>query len=74
MLWYYVLIWALGACVIVYAFATAIGARKFGLGIVLFVVGVALVAASAVAGTRHNSKVHGVRPDEAPELTRPGGS
>jgi hypothetical protein len=73
-LWLLVLGWALGACVLVFAFAVGVGARKFGLAIVLFVVGVVVVGASTIAGNRHNAQVHGIRPDEPPEFMTPGGS
>lgn len=71
MLWYSVAVFALGACVIVYAFALGVGLRKFVPAVVLFVVGVVLVGGSMVAGARLNNSRHGVTVYEAPELEHP---
>ena len=71
MLWYSVAVFALGACVIVYAFALGVGLRKFVPAVVLFVVGVVLVGGSMMAGSRLNNSRHGVTVYEAPELEHP---
>lgn len=74
MLWAYIFMWAIGASLVVYGFAVAVGGRKFGAGAGLFILGVLLVAGGAYLGSTHNAGVHGVRPDAAPEMSTPGGS
>lgn len=74
MLWVYIAMWAIGASLVVYGFAVGIGARKGVIGTGLLILGVLFVAVGAYLGNAHNAGVHGVRPDEAPELTIPGGS
>lgn len=74
MLWIYISMWALGASLVVFAFALGVGARKFGVAVGLFVLGVALVGGSIIAGNAHNAGVHGIRPDAAPEMMTPGGT
>jgi hypothetical protein len=71
MLWPFVAVFAVGACVIVYSFALGVGLRKFVPAVVLFLVGVALVGGSMLAGTRLNNSRHGVTVYEAPELEHP---
>lgn len=71
MLWPLVAVFALGACVIVYAFALGVGLRKFVPAVVLFLIGVVLVGGSALAGQRLNNSRHGVTVYEAPELEHP---
>ena len=74
MLWVYILMWAIGASLVVYGFAVGVGARKVGLGAGLFILGVLFVAGGAYLGSTHNAGVHGIRPDAAPEMRMPGGS
>ncbi len=74
MLWVYIVFWAIGASLVVYGFAVGIGGRKPGIGAGLFVLGVLFVAVGMYLGNAHNAGVHGVRPDEAPELMIPGGT
>lgn len=71
MLWPLVAVFALGACVIVFAFATAVGLRKLAPGVVLFVIGVLLVGGAVVKGKQIADKRHGVTVYEAPELEHP---
>lgn len=74
MLWVYISMWAIGASLVVYGFAVAVGGRKLGAGVGLFVLGVLFVVGGAYLGSSHNAGVHGVRPDAAPEMMTPGGS
>lgn len=74
MLWVYICMWAIGASLVVYGFAVGVGGRKGKIGTGLFVLGVLFVAVGVYLGNAHNAGVHGVRPDEAPELMIPGGS
>ena len=71
MLWPLVAVYALGACVIVFAFAVAVGLRKFASGIVLFVVGVLLIGGAVMKGSEIANSRHGVAVYEAPELEHP---
>lgn len=71
MLWPLVLFYALGACAIVFAFAFAVGMRKFGSGIVLFIIGVLFIGGAVVKGRNIANSRHGVTVYEAPELEHP---
>ena len=71
MLWPLVLMFALGACVIVFGFAYAVGLRKFTPGIVLFIVGVLLIGGAVMQGKHIADSRHGVTVYEAPELEHP---
>ena len=71
MLWPLVLVYALGACVIVFAFAFAVGLRKFTSGIVLFIVGALLIGGAVIKGRNIANARHGVTVYEAPELEHP---
>jgi hypothetical protein len=73
-IWVLVMLWAAGACTIVFAFALGVGGRRFGAAIALFFVGLLIIGSSVVAGMRLNERVHGIAPYEAPELSRPGGT
>jgi len=70
-LWPLVLVFALGACVIVFAFAFAVGLRKFTSGIVLFIVGALLIGGAVIKGRNIANARHGVTVYEAPELEHP---
>jgi fatty acid desaturase len=72
--WLTIAFWAVGALAIIYSFALGVGARRFGIAIPLFVVGLVLIIGTTVAGNIRLSHLHGMRPDEAPEITRPGGT
>ena len=71
MLWPLVLVFALGACTIVFAFAFAVGLRKFTSGIVLFIVGVLLIGGAMIKGRNIANSRHGLTVYEAPELEHP---
>jgi len=70
-LWPWVFGFALGACVIVAAFAVGVGARKFVHAIGLFVLGALILAGSIIGGGRVSLSRHGVTVYEAPELEKP---
>lgn len=72
--WLTIAFWALGAVAIIYAFALGVGARRFGIAIPLFIVGLVLIVGTTIAGNIRLKHVHAHRPDEAPELTRLGGT
>lgn len=74
MLWVYIVMWAIGASLVVYGFAIAVGGRKVGMGTGVAVLGALLVAVGMYLGNAHNDGVHGVRPDAAPEVMIPGGT
>ena len=71
MLWPLVAVFALGACAIVFAFAVAVGLRKFAPGVLLFVVGALLVGGAVMKGKQIADSRHGVTVYEAPELEHP---
>ncbi|HEX5180878.1 MAG TPA: hypothetical protein VFW04_16225 [Gemmatimonadaceae bacterium] len=71
MLWPLVLFYALGACVIVFAFAYAVGLRKFTSGLVLFIIGILLIGGAVIKGKNIANSRHGVTVYEAPELEHP---
>jgi hypothetical protein len=72
--WLNVAIWALGALTIIYAIAIGVGARRFGIAVPLFIVGLVLIVGTTIVGNIRLSHVHGIRPDEAPHIMRPGGT
>lgn len=74
MLWQYIVMWAIGASLVVFSFAVGVTGRKIGTGVTLFILGVLLVAGGMYLGNAHNAGVHGIRPDAAPEMMMPGGS
>ena len=66
MLWPLILLWALGACILVAAFAVSLGKGRFGVATIgLIVLGVLVMAASAIVGQGHDNRVHGVRVEVA---------
>jgi hypothetical protein len=72
--WLTIAFWALGAIAIIYSFALGVGARRFGIAIPLFIVGLVLIVGTTITGNIRLSHLHGIRPDEAPEVMRPGGT
>lgn len=69
MLWLYVLGFALGMSLLVFAFAIGVGLRRFGAAIALFVAALIIVGGSVMAGSRIDNGQHGVVIYEAPEMT-----
>jgi hypothetical protein len=66
MLWLLILTWALGACVLVAAFAISLYGGQFGVATIgLIALGAAVMIASAIVGGRHDARVHGVRVEVA---------
>jgi hypothetical protein len=66
MLWFLILMWALGASIIVAAFAIWLGGGRFGAAAIgLVAVGALIMAASAIVGGRRTDRVHGVRVEVA---------
>ena len=74
MLWLLVFGWALGASLVILAFAIGVGRHKFGLAAVIFIVGIAVLATSVMKGNAYHDSTHGVRPDEPTEFATPGGT
>jgi hypothetical protein len=62
-LWPFIVMWAVGACLIVAAFVVELGVRRTAIAVLLFVVGIALMAGGVVAGRDRTGGVHGVRID-----------
>ena len=62
MLWLLILMWAVGASIIVAAFAIALYGGRFAVATIgLVALGALVMVASAVVGGRQNDRVHGVR-------------
>jgi len=61
--WIPISFFALGACLIVFAFATGVGLRKFTLAIALFILGVISMGGSLAYGYHQSATTHGLRVD-----------
>ena len=66
MLWPLILMWALGASIIVAAFAISLLGGRFGVATIgLIALGALVMAASAIVGGRQDDRVHGIRVEVA---------
>jgi hypothetical protein len=62
MLWLLILMWVVGAAILVAAFAIALYGGRFGIATIgLVALGALVMVASAIVGGRQNDRVHGVR-------------
>ena len=61
-MWLLILMWVVGASILVAAFAIALYGGRFGVAMIgLVALGALVMVASAIAGGRQNDRVHGVR-------------
>ena len=62
MLWLLILMWVVGASILVVAFAIALYGGRFGLATIgLVALGALVMVASAIVGKRENDRPHGTR-------------
>lgn len=59
MTWFWISVWALGASLLVFAFAMGVSLRRFGAAIAMFIVAVLLIGGAVVEGGAINARAHG---------------
>ena len=61
-MWLLILMWVVGASILVAAYAIALYGGRFGVATIgLIALGAAVMIASAIVGGRHDDRVHGIR-------------